>query len=337
MFVNSGSSAKLIAYYAALASGRLKNRTVVVPSVAWATTVAPVIQLGLEPVMCESDPQTFGVDVTHLEDLCRRHEPGVVAVVHVLGVPVDLAGVEQLRARFGFVLLEDACAAMGSRFDRRLVGTFGEMSTFSFYFGHHLSTIEGGMVCTNDEALRDLLVQLRSHGWSKNLSGEKEAALAHRHGVLQFNRPFAFYHPGFNVRSTDLNARIGLAQMRKIEHVVARRIENHAIYQARFAAADHFESQANPRATICSISFAALAASAEHRERVGAALHEHAIETRPVGGGNMGRQPFWVERHGVHAFAVADRVHERSFMLPNHPGLTKDDVNHICDVVLAVR
>jgi len=336
VFVNSGSSANLIAYYAALVSGRLKNRKVVVPAIAWATTVAPAIQLGFEPIMCEADPQTFGVDVNHLEDLCRRHEPGAVALVHVLGVPVDLAGVQQLRNRYGFLLLEDACAAIGSRFDRRPVGTFGDMSTFSFYFGHHLSTIEGGMVCTNDEGWCDLLLQLRSHGWPKNLSAEKEAALAREHGVLQFNRRFAFYHPGFNVRSTDLNARIGLMQMRKIEHVVRRRIENHGLYQARFSAAEHFQCQSNPRASICSISFAALASSLEHRDRVAAALAEHAIETRSVGGGNMGRQPFWTERHGVHAFAVADRIHERGFMLPNHPGLSTDDIAHICNVVLAV-
>jgi CDP-6-deoxy-D-xylo-4-hexulose-3-dehydrase len=331
VFVNSGSSANLIAFYAALVSGRLKNRKVVVPSIAWATTVAPAIQLGFEPIMCEADARTFGVDVNHLEDLCRRHEPGAVAIVHVLGVPVDLAGVQALRDRFGFMLIEDSCAAMGSRFDRRYVGTFGEMSTFSFYFGHHLSTIEGGMVCTNDEALRDLLLQLRSHGWPKNLSGEKEARLAQQHGVLSFNRRFAFYQPGFNVRSSDLNARLGLGQMRKVEHVVARRIENHAVYASRFKPAEHFQCPDNPRGTVCSISFAALASSLEHRDRVGAVLADHEIETRPIGGGNMGRQPFWTERYGTHAFAVADRIHERGFMLPNHP---VSDVNHICDIVL---
>ena len=192
------------------------------------------------------------------------------------------------------------------------------------------------MVCTNDGALGDLLLQLRSHGWPKNLSAESEAALASKHGILPFNRTFAFYHPGFNVRSTDLNARIGLMQMRRIPQVVERRVENHEVYQSRFGACDGFRGQANPRATICSISFGALASSAEHRDRVARALAEADIETRPVGGGSMGRQPFWTERHGVHAFAVADTVHERSFMLPNHPKLSVEDVNHICDVVLGV-
>ena len=192
------------------------------------------------------------------------------------------------------------------------------------------------MVCTDDEDLHDLLLQIRSHGWAKNLAPEKEALNARKHGILEFNRPFAFYYPGFNVRSTDLNARIGLAQMRKIEYVVRRRVENHTVYQARFRETTRFHVQTNARATICSISFAALASSLEHRDRVAVALAENGIETRPLGGGSMSRQPFWAERYGAQEFAIADRIHERSFMLPNHPGLSPDDINHICDVVLAV-
>ena len=337
LFVNSGSSADLLMYYAALQSGRLRNTKVIVPAVSWATTVAPAIQLGFEPIMCEADPRTFGLDLNHLETLLRTHEPGAVILVHVLGVPNDMDGLQRLRDRFGFVMMEDACAATGSRFEGRLVGSFGDFSAFSLFFGHHLSTIEGGMVCTDDEDLHDVLLQIRSHGWPKNLSPEKEALLARKHGVLDFNRPFTFYYPGFNVRSTDLNARIGLSQMAKIDRVIRRRVENHARYQIRFAGADGFTCQENARATICSISFVALAASLEHRDLVAAALRRHEIETRPLGGGSMGRQPFWTERYGVQTFPVADAIHERSFMLPNHPGLTLEDVDDICDVVLAVR
>lgn len=335
LFVNSGSSANLLMYYAALLSGRLANRKVVVPAVSWATTVAPAVQFGFEPILCEADRHTFGVDVNHLETLLAQHEPAVVILVHVLGVPADMEPVMRLKERFGFLLMEDACAATGSAYDGRRVGTFGDLSAFSFFFGHHLSTIEGGMVCTDDEELQDILLQIRSHGWPKNLDPAKEALKARKHGVLEFNRPFTFYYPGFNVRSTDLNARIGLSQLEKIEHVVARRVENHAVYQSRLSGVEGFHCQANPRATICSISFAALAPSVEHRDRVAARLVAHGVETRPLGGGSMGRQPFWVERYGLHALPVADQIHERSFMLPNHPGLSPRDVADICDVVLA--
>jgi len=337
VFVNSGSSANLLMYYALLVSGRLPNLKVVVPAVSWATTVAPAIQFGMEPIMCEADPSTFGLDPNHLEAILRDERPAAVIVVHVLGVPADMAPLLDLKARFGFVLMEDCCAALGSRYDGRPVGTFGEVSTMSFFYGHHLSTIEGGMVSTNDDGLHQILLQVRSHGWAKDLDPQQEAALARQHAPIEFNRPFTFYYPGFNVRSSDLNARIGLSQMRRVDTVVERRIENHRRYQARFAAHPDFTCQSNERATICSISFAGLASSAEHRERVAWALRQARIETRPLGGGNMSRQPYWRQRYPVRDLPVADRIHATSFQLPNHARLGVADVDRICDVALSER
>ena len=336
-FVNSGSSANLLMYGALLASERLPNLKVVVPAVSWATTVAPAIQFGMEPIMCEADPVTFGLDPGHLEAIVRRERPGAVIVVHVLGVPADLAPILDLKTRYGFVLMEDCCAALGSCYDGRRVGTFGDVASMSFFYGHHLSTIEGGMVSTSDDELYRILLQVRSHGWAKDLDPAEEAALAREHAPLEFNRPFTFYHPGFNVRSTDLNARIGLSQMRKIDAVVARRVENHRVYQARFAAHPDFACQSNDRATICSISFAGLASSAAHRERVGRALRAARVETRPLGGGNMSRQPYWRQRFPTQDLRVADRIHDCSFQLPNHPKLTTADIERICDVALSER
>lgn len=335
-FVNSGSSANLLMYAAIDAAGELKNRKVIVPAVSWATTVAPAIQLGFEPILCDADSHNFGLDLAHLELLLKEHEPAAVICVHVLGVPCEMAGLMELKERYGFLLMEDACAATGSRYDGRHVGTFGELSSFSFFFGHHLSTIEGGMVCTSDPRLQDLLLQLRSHGWAKDLSREAEGRLFAEHQPLSFNRPFTFYLPGYNVRSTDLNARIGLEQLKKADRVVARRAENHRVYQSRIVGAPGMGCQVNDRAEISSISFAALAASSEHRDRIGAALAGAGIETRPLGGGNMSRQPFWRKRYEVIDLPMADRIHSTSFQLPNHPGLSRDDVNFICDTVLSV-
>jgi CDP-6-deoxy-D-xylo-4-hexulose-3-dehydrase len=336
IFVNSGSSANLLMYYALLVSGRLRNRKVIVPAVSWATTVAPAIQLGFEPIMCDAEMTTFGLDPGHLEHLLQTHDPAAVAMVHVLGVPNDMAALLDLRARYGFLLMEDACAAMGSRYDGRLVGTFGDVSTFSFFFGHHISTIEGGMVCTPHEDLHDILLQIRSHGWPKDLPDDKEERKARERGVIDFNRPFTFYYPGFNVRSTDLNARIGLSQMDKLDWVVSRRIENHARYQARLRGLPGLHCQENDRAAICSISFAVLAASIEHRARIAQALEVAGVETRPLGGGNMSRQPYWSDRYGETDFLVADRIQAGSFQLPNHPFLSLSDVDHIAEVVRGV-
>lgn len=336
LFVNSGSSANLL-MYAALESAKRGNRKVIVPAVSWPTTVAPAIQLGFEPIMCDAEDVTFGIDPRMLAEMLEEHEPAAVIVVHVLGVPIQLDPILQLQRKHGFVLLEDCCAAHGSRYDGRRVGSFGQMSSFSFFYGHHVSTIEGGMVCTDDDRLDDILRMLRSHGWHKDLAPEKGAALASGRDVIEFNQQFTFYLPGYNLRSTDLNARIGLSQMRRADDVVQQRMSNHREYQARFAAARAFHCQRNGRAEVSGISFAALASSREHRERIAAAMKTAGIETRPIGGGNMSRQPFWSDRYGSQTFPVADRIHETGFQIPNHQGLDTNSVGTIADVVLSVQ
>lgn len=335
-FVNSGSSANLLMYDCLLLSEKLPNKKIVLPAVSWSTSVAPAIQLGFEPILCEADWNTFGLDLDCLERLLKSHEPGAVLIVHTLGVPNDMEPLLALKDRYRFILMEDACAAIGSRYDNQLVGTFGDVSTFSLYYGHHLSTIEGGMICTHDESLHDILVQIRSHGWAKDLDAAKAEKRARENNIFAFNRPFTFYYPGFNLRSTDLNARIGLSQMKKIDFVVKRRIENHHIYQSRFQSVTDFHCQRNDRAGICSIAFAALARSQAHRERIAQVLRENRIETRPLGGGNMSRQPFWANWYENTAFPVADRIHETAFQLPNHPQLSPEDIHFICDTVLSV-
>lgn len=337
VYVNSGSSANLLAYAALDLSGRLRNRKVVVPAVSWATTVAPAFQLGFEPIACDADEKTFGLDPDHLESICRQHEPAAVVLVHVLGVPAAMETIQELQDRYGFVLFEDSCAATGSRYDGRRVGTFGAISTFSFYFGHHISTIEGGMVCTDDEALWELLLQLRSHGWANELPPARAKELADAHGIAPFNRRFTFYVPGFNVRPTDLGAYLGLRQMEKIDAVVAARIRNHRRYAERLGRTGTLAIQSNARAEISSISFAALASTPSHRERIARALSDAGIETRPLGGGNMTRQPFWRARLHSVTLPMADRIHDTAFHLPNHPGLTADDIDFVCDTVLGVE
>jgi CDP-4-dehydro-6-deoxyglucose reductase, E1 len=336
-YVNSGSSANLLMYAALQASGRMRNTNVIVPAVSWATTVAPAIQLGLNPLMCDAESRTLGIDPNQLEDMCKEHDPAAVIIVHVLGVPCDMDAIMALKDKYGFLLMEDACAATGSSYRNQKVGTFGELGSFSYFFGHHMSTIEGGMVSTSDEALFDKMMLLRSHGWAKDIDAEKEQAMASEHDVIEFNRPFTFYEAAFNLRGNDLGARLGQMQMERLDGVVERRTENHKVYQALFEADADFGCQSNAEASICSISFAGIAASQEHRERVGAALKQANIETRPLGGGNMSRQPFWTSRYGATDMPVADIVHERSFQLPNHPGLSSEDIRHIAGVALSVR
>ncbi len=335
VFVNSGSSANLLMFYALLLSEKLKNKKVVVPAVSWATTVAPAIQLGFEPIMCEADPKTFGLDLNHLETILKTENPGSVIAVHVLGVPCDLKGLMEMKTRYEFLLMEDSCAATGSSYQGKKVGTFGDVSTFSFFFGHHISTIEGGMVCTQDSGINEILLSIRSHGWAKDLPKERQNQMAEEAGALEFNQSFTFYYPGFNVRSTDLNARIGISQMGKIDQVVKRRVENHKLYQSKFAGVPGFQYAVNPEAEISSIAFSLLASSIAHRSQIVEGLRQTGVETRPLGGGNMSRQPFWKKHFPSCDFPVADRIRDTCFQLPNHPGLSQEDIHFICDSILS--
>ena len=333
VFCNSGSSANLLMYYALLRSEALKNKKVIVPSVGWVTTIAPAIQFGFEPIICEADKDTFGLDLDHLETLLKKHDPGTVIMVQVLGVPHKMKEIMALKEKYGFVLLEDACAAMGSTYRGRNVGTFGDMSSFSLYFGHQISTIEGGLISTDDKRLYDMLLMLRSHGWGKDLDHKTHAALIAQYGVDDFHSPFVFYEPGFNMRSTDLNAFLGMRQIDKMEWLVKRRQENHARYRAAFG--DRFYAQRYDHdSTICSIHFGMLAKDAEERKTIVQALDKHGIETRMFSAGNLGLHPFWMNRYGKASFPMADRIHYSGLFLPNNPSLQASDIDYIANVVL---
>ncbi len=338
LFCNSGSSANLLMFYALLVSGQLKNKKIVLPSVGWATTLAPAIQFGFEPVLCEADAETFGLDLNHLESLLKKENPAAVVLVQVLGVPHKMPGLLKLKEKYGFFLLEDACAAVGSAGYGKKLGAFGDMGAYSFYFGHQMSTIEGGMVVTHDEDLHNLLLKLRSHGWSKDLDRAAHHALVEKYKIDDFHEPFVFYEPGFNLRSTDLNAYIGLGQLEKLDSLSSRRHENHMLYQKYLGGAFCTQRWEDPLARVSSISFGAVAQDTAQRRTVVRALEENKIETRIFSAGNLGLHPFWYNRYGKASFPLADRIHHAGFFLPNHPSLTAEDVTFISQVVLdAVR
>ena len=336
VFCNSGSSANLLMYYALLLSGRLKNKKIIVPSVGWVTTIAPAIQFGFEPIMCEADKETFGLDLEHLERLLVEHKPSTVIMVQVLGVPHKMDELLRLKGQYGFILLEDACAAMGSSYRGRKVGTFGDMTSFSFYFGHQISTIEGGAVSTDDKQFNDLLLMLRSHGWSQDVDPKVHRALIEQHRIDDFHSPFVFYEPGFNVRPTDLAAFLGIRQIDKMQWLISRREENHKLYRQLLG--DYLYTQKwDPASVICSIHFGALAKDTDERRRIVRALEDKGIETRIFSAGNLGLHPFWVSRYGRASFPMADRIHHTGFFLPNNPSLKPTDIEFISKIVLDGR
>ena len=332
VFNNSGSSANLLMIYAAIMCGKIKNKKIVVPSVGWVTTISPAIQFGLTPIMCGACPKTFGIDLDELEEICERERPDAVIYVQVLGVPHHRERLMALKEKYGFFLMEDACAALGASYDDgQMVGTVGDMSSFSFYFGHQLSTIEGGMVNTSDKELYDMLMMLRSHGWGKDLSEDTYNNLIEQNGIDDFHKPFTFFVAGFNLRSTDLQAFLGLRQIKKAEWVAERRNKNHLLYGKLLDG--YVEYQDWGKHNPVSISFGALARDGQHRKEIVKRLVDNGVETRIYSAGNLGRHPFWVNRYGVYEEEMSDKIHSCGFFVPNYPEMSEEDIHFICKII----
>ena len=332
VFVNSGSSANLLMFYALLLSGRLKNKKIIVPAVSWVTTVAPAIQFGLEPIVCDCDPDTLGLDIEHLGKLVEEHGPAAIILVHVLGFPNKMDEIMAICKDRDIILLEDSCESLGSLYKVVKTGNFGSMSSFSLYFGHHLSTIEGGMICTDDEELKDLLISLRSHGWDRDLPPAKQSELRSRYGIDDFRALYTFYHPGFNVRSTDLQAFLGLEQLKKADSVVEARNRNFLIYDSVIK--DHENKIRQSEGTL--VSNFCYPLITEKRDELVRSLAEAGIDSRPLVCGSIARHPFWYERFGKAELPFAGGGHHNGVRLPNNHQMTRAEVEYVAQVVNSV-
>jgi CDP-6-deoxy-D-xylo-4-hexulose-3-dehydrase len=326
VMVNSGSSANLLLAYALLESGRLANNRVVVPAVSWITTLSPFLQLGCDVRLCDSDPQDLGVCIRHLEEILVRDRPALLILVHVLGHPNKMDAIRRLCDAHGCLVVEDSCEALGSTYRGRRTGALSLAGTFSLYYGHHISTIEGGVVTTDDDELRSAMVSLRSHGWSRDLPPAEREELRRSAGVDEFQEFYTFYRPGFNLRSTDLNAFLGLGQLRRMPEIAAARERNHRFYRD---ALEGYWCQESEHSWVSSFAHATFVAN---RAEVARRLAADGIECRPLVCGSMGRQPFWIRRFGATPLPVADRVHQSGLYLPNHANLSEADIERVARV-----
>lgn len=332
VFVNSGSSANMLMAYTLLCSKRLKNNKVIVPCCGWPTTITPFIQFGFNPIMCDADPDTWGLNINHLESLLKKYDPSTVIFVQVLGTPNKMEPLLALKEKYGFALLEDSCAAMGSSYHGKKVGTFGDMSSMSTYYGHQFSTFEGGLVSTDDKDLYELMLMLRSHGWDKQLPEDSRRKLATMYDYDLECSPFIFYKPGFNVRPTDLQAFVGLGQLDKMDWLVERRHANHQLYKKLLG--ENFGTQSYENSTICSIHFCCLSYDQREQKAIYKTLAIKEIESRLFTASNLGAHPFWFERYGRFNSITADRLHNCGVFLPNNPSLNTTDIEHISSVVI---
>ena len=329
VFVNSGSSANLAALYSLLLSGKLRNNKIVVPAVSWVTTVTPAVQFGMEPIMCECDEDNLGLNIEHLKQIIKEHDPSSIILVHVLGFPNHMNEIVKLCKEYDIRLIEDTCESIGSKYEGKKLGTFGDLSTFSFYFGHHMSTIEGGMISTDDEDLYHILLSIRSHGWDRDLPKSKQIELREKYNIGDFRSLYTFYYPGFNLRATDLQAFIGLGQLKKLDYIVKNR---HINYQRYHEGIINNEWKVNPPTNSFISNFSYPVITKNITELV-EKLTENNIECRPLICGSINEHPFWYERYGKQELPISKKVHEYGLYLPNNHQMTLEEVDKVINIV----
>ena len=325
LLVNSGSSANLLMLSALLESNRLKNKKAIVAGVSWSTTVAPFIQNNFDIELCDCSNDDLGIDIDNFEYLCNKHKPSVAMMVNVLGHPNRIREIKKLCKKYNIILLEDSCEALGTELYGKKLGTAGLASSFSFYYGHHISTIEGGMVVTDNFDLYNIMLSIRSHGWSRDLNKVYRNKLTKENCVDEFRNLYTFYFPGYNFRSTDLNAFLGISQLKKINKISKVRNKNFYYYKENL---NDYWFQKSSSNFISSFAYGTLV---ENRLEVYKYLKKFNIETRPLICGNIGRHPFWANRYGVCKLKNADVVHDYGIYLPNNFNLKKKDIDYICN------
>lgn len=326
-FVNSGSSAILLALAALKESGKLKNNKIIVPALSWLTDVSSPIQLGMEVLLCDCNLHDLSIDIEHFKSLIKEENPGSLILVSVLGLVPNMSEIISICKDNNIILIEDVCESMGSKYDDKYLGSFGDVSVFSLYYGHHLSTIEGGFVCTSDPDLSDIIISMRSHGWDRDWSKEKQTEYREKHNVSDFDALYTFYYPGFNLRATDLQAYIGIAQLDKLDNFSNNRESNFKLYQ---------KSISNNILNILQVenmfvSNFAYPILSENRNDIVSRLIENNIEVRPLIAGSMANKPFWKGRKDN--LPNCDIVDKYGFYIPNHQDLKPDDIIKISKII----
>jgi CDP-6-deoxy-D-xylo-4-hexulose-3-dehydrase len=338
VFVNSGSSANLLSM-AALRELRGTGE-VIVPTLTWVSDIASVLQCGFEPVFVDIDPRTLGMDVSQV---LRRvgQRTRAVFLTHVLGFnALNDRLLLELRDR-GIPLVEDVCESYGATHKGRKVGTYGLMSNFSFYYAHHMSTIEGGMISTDDVELYEVLRMMRSHGMVREATSEGlRRRYQERHPDL--NPDFIFAFPAYNVRSTEVNAVIGRSQLKRLDANNVRRTDNLKLFLSNLDA-ERFRTDFEVEGS-CNYAFTLVLRRPDERlaAAVMAALRDAGVEFRrgTAGGGNQLRQPYLRRIVGDDAwkeFPEVDHVHFFGMYIGNYPDLEKERILELCRLLNRVR
>ena len=329
IYVNSGSSSILLTLAALQHTNRLKNNKVIVPGLSWATDVSSPMLLGMEPILCDCNLEDLSCDLEHLEKLFIDHSPSTFILVSPLGLVPDMKKILDLCNKYSVILLEDVCESMGSKYNNEYLGFFGFASFFSMYFGHHLSTIEGGFINTNDEDFYYALLMMRSHGWDRDLPKDVQEKLRTENNVNEFDSLYTFYLPGFNLRATDLQAFIGLKAIDKLDEYTKKRNNNFKLYKSLI---NNNQLNIKDKKTDFISNFAYPVVN-KNRVNIIENLIKNNIEVRPLIAGDMSKKPMWIKNYGEVKLPNCILVNEYGFYIPNHQDLTSEQIEFISNIV----
>ena len=352
VMVNSGSSANLLMFEALLRPTKSKPRLhlgdgILVPAIAWPTTIWPIIQLGLVPIFVDIDPKTLAIDLIKAQDLIDSTKIPVAGIfpIHPLGFAIPPSHLKKFIEKNNLLLINDTCESLGSWNEDLHAGTFGTAGSFSFYFSHHITTMEGGGIATNDDEYADDLRSMRSHGWSRDRSD----ALEWNKKALNNNEKFLFISTGYNFRPMEIQAVVGSAQILQIDEFVNRR---------RLIAKRVNEALSGTELTVIGseslvdsnferinswmlIPIYVSGINSVHKKKlIIDELNDKEIETRPVLTGNFLAQPAIqrITRYTADykSFVVAQDITENAFLVGAHHDLSEDQIVFLCETLKSI-
>jgi CDP-6-deoxy-D-xylo-4-hexulose-3-dehydrase len=331
VFVNSGASANLLTMTAL--KHTLGPGEVIVPPLTWVSDIASVLQCGFTPVFVDIDPKTLGMDP---QGILRAITPRTKAVflTHVLGYNALTRELLDALAARGIPLIEDVCESYGATFEGRKLGQFGQMANFSFYYAHHMTTIEGGMISTDDPELYEILRMLRSHGMVRE-SNSDAVKQDYQERFPDLNPDFIFAYPAYNVRSTEINAVLGRSQLGRLDANNQLRQRNLKLFLDNLDPKAYFTEFATDGNCNYALTLVLREPDMDFAERVMALLRAHGVEFRrgTAGGGNQLRQPYLRARYPdiePTDYPHVDHIHFFGFYLGNYPELDPTSILELC-------
>lgn len=330
---NSGGSANLAMLQALRNLGRLKQGDRVgFSALTWSTNTMPIIQMGMTPVAIDCDVRTMNVMSSTLEHRLAQTDLQALFLTNALGFTGDIDRVKTICAERGILLIEDNCESLGTALAGGRAGNFGVASTFSFFVAHHMSTIEGGMACTDDEELAEMFRIVRANGWDRNLAPAQQQKWRTRHGIQsEFDAKYAFYDLGFNMRPTEITGFLGQYQMQFLESNIRQReqnflrVESAIVTNGDLIALDHGHID-----TLSTFAIPVVCRTPELRAHYLQRFIDAGIESRPMIAGNIQLQPFYRKYvNQMYELPGADFLHHNGFYCGNYPELTDADLDTI--------